>query len=111
MAKENEYGAKLDKNGYAPSILPTKQGVCFLCGNYTYTERHEVFGASNRAKSKALGLWVNLCPQCHRLSPYAVHQMKYSAERLHKAAQTAAMNAYGWSNDEFRRRIGKNYID
>lgn len=55
----NEYGEKLDSNGYAPSILHDKP-VCLICGRYG-TARHEVyFGSAYRAKSKRLGLWVTL---------------------------------------------------
>ena len=50
----NEYGEKLDSNGYAPSILHDKP-VCLICGRYG-TARHEVyFGSAYRAKSKRLG--------------------------------------------------------
>lgn len=54
----NEYGEKLDSNGYAPSILHDKP-VCLICGRYG-TARHEVyFGRAYRAKSKRLGLcWI-----------------------------------------------------
>ena len=53
----NEYGEKLDSNGYAPSILHDKP-VCLICGRYG-TARHEVyFGSAYRAKSKRLGLWA-----------------------------------------------------
>lgn len=37
----NEYGVKLDSNGYAPSIL-NQQPACLICGRY-HTARHEVF--------------------------------------------------------------------
>jgi len=37
----NEYGVKLDSNGYAPSIL-NQQSTCLICGRY-HTARHEVF--------------------------------------------------------------------
>lgn len=37
----NEYGVKLDSNGYAPSIL-SKSPTCLICGRYR-TARHEVF--------------------------------------------------------------------
>lgn len=108
--KVNEFGAELDKNGYAPSIMGTVAGKCFLCENMTHTERHEVFGASNRTKSKALGLWVNLCPHCHREGSFAVHSNKDIARKLKELAQFCAMDAYGWSRDEFRTRFGKNYV-
>lgn len=68
----NEYGEKLDSNGYAPSILHDKP-VCLICGRYG-TARHEVyFGSAYRAKSKRLGLWVTLCPWCHQNGPTAIH--------------------------------------
>lgn len=35
----NEYGEKLDSNGYAPSILHDKP-VCLICGRYG-TARHD----------------------------------------------------------------------
>lgn len=51
----NEYGEKLDSNGYAPSILHDKP-VCLICGRYG-TARHEVyFGSAYRAKKKLQGL-------------------------------------------------------
>lgn len=107
--KVNEFGVPLDKNGYAPSIMGTEYGRCYLCENSVHTERHEVFGAANRTKSKALGLWVNLCPHCHREGAYAVHENRQMAEKLKKDAQLYAEEAYSWSHDEFRKRFGKNY--
>lgn len=57
---------RLDRNGYATSILPTKDGTCYLCGNRTETVRHEIYyGTANRRISKAAGAWVNICPRCH----------------------------------------------
>ena len=61
--KYNAFGAELDRNGYAPSIL--QQGErCHMCGGhhiYDGLDRHEVFGGAYRKKSKELGLWVLLC--------------------------------------------------
>jgi hypothetical protein len=52
---------RLDRNGYAPSILQTEER-CFLCGRTDRKlDRHEPFGGPYRAKSKADGLWVLLC--------------------------------------------------
>lgn len=41
---QNEYGEKLDSNGYAPSIL-SQSSTCLICGRYR-TARHEVFFGS-----------------------------------------------------------------
>ena len=58
----------LDANGYAKSILPTKEGKCYVCNNETETVRHEVFyGTANRVNSKYYGTWVNVCPRCHAI--------------------------------------------
>ena len=77
----NEYGEKLDSNGYAPSILHDKP-VCLICGRYG-TARHEVyFGSAYRAKSKRLGLWVTLCPWCHQNGPTAIHNNRDADLRL-----------------------------
>lgn len=58
--------ARLDRNGYADSIMLTVSGECYICLRHTETARHEIyFGTSNRKNSKKHGLWVNLCPECH----------------------------------------------
>ena len=86
----NEYGEKLDSNGYAPSILHDKP-VCLICGRYG-TARHEVyFGSAYRAKSKRLGLWVTLCPWCHQNGPTAIHNNRDADLRLKCWAQKKAM--------------------
>lgn len=91
----NEYGEKLDSNGYAPSILHDKP-VCLICGRYG-TARHEVyFGSAYRAKSKRLGLWVTLCPWCHQNGPTAIHNNHDADLRLKRWAQKKAMEHYGW---------------
>ena len=57
---------RVDRNGYAPSIMATTAGECYLCPYVGDTARHEVFyGTGTRALSKRYGLWVNLCPRCH----------------------------------------------
>lgn len=88
MAK-NEYGEKLDSNGYAPSIL-SKSPACLICGRYC-TARHEVFFGPYRDKSKRLGLWANLCPWCHQNGVTAVHTNREANLRLKKWAQKKAM--------------------
>lgn len=100
---------KLDRNGYAPSIMETTAGTCYLCGAQTATERHEVFGSALRTKSKEYGLWVNLCPCCHRTAPYAVHRDGGEAAELKHFTQLAAMERYGWTMHEWIEKFYKNY--
>ena len=99
----------LDRNGYAPSILQDDLSCCFLCGHSDMKlDRHEVWGAANRQKSKALGLWVMLCHDaCHL---YGVHKYGVLADRLKKKAQRRAMEHYGWTTEEFIKIIGRNYL-
>ena len=107
----NEYGETLDRNGYAPSLFLCDEGECWLCHKQGATERHEVWGASLRSKSKALGLWLPLCGACHRTSPKAVHQSEKTANRIKSLAQSIAMTQYGWDEEEFIRRFYKNYLE
>lgn len=103
----NEYGARLDRNGYAPSILQ-KAECCFRCGTtFGKLDRHEVFhadmGGKMRDRSKRFGLWVLLCRDCHE----AAHG-DY-AEDLKRFAQGMAMEEYGWSKETFIKLFGRNY--
>ena len=98
----------LDRNGYGLSILQDDESMCYICGNRSgKLDRHEVYGASNRKKSKALGLWVVLCHEpCHRLA----HGDRYYMDLLHQRGQIAAMETYRWTKDDFRKEIGRNYL-
>ena len=105
---KNEYGVTLDSNKYAPSIMQTcfSEGWCKICGKGGDLARHEVFPASLRTKSKMYGLWVLLCPSCHR----EIHASKSEANKMKQRAQIQAMNYYGWTIEDWRERFGKSYI-
>ena len=108
----NEYGIALDSNGYAPSIVQSDTTMCFRCHKKSgKLDRHEIWGGvANRQKCKQLGLWVTLCHStCHE-GRMGVHQNGAEMEYMHRVGQQAAMEAYGWTVDEFIRRIGKNYL-
>ena len=102
----NEYGQILDRNGYAPQIINQGSG-CYLCRRTDRAlHRHEVYHGANRAKSKALGLWVKVCDLCHA----EIHQGGHGTDRELKAEfQAIAAVFYGWSDEEFRNRFGKSY--
>lgn len=97
----------MDRNGYNASLFVTEFGKCYICGNECYTERHEVFGAANRSKSKYYGLWVDLCPDCHRYSPLAVHRNKSMRLKLQQEAQRLYQEEFG---DDFMQKFGRNYL-
>lgn len=94
----------MDRNGYNPSIYPV--GYCHICGSEGDLIRHEIFGGSRRQLSKRLGLWVNLCPACH----HAVHSRPERFYWLKREAELKAREDWGWSAEQFREAIGKNYL-
>ena len=110
----NEFGERLDRNGYAPSIIPGHSDhCCWWCQRNGFLDplnRHEVFGGPYREKSKRLGLWVHLChSRCHQ-GPTGVHQNSELASMLKADAQRAAMDMYNWSEEEFIAEFGKSYL-
>lgn len=108
----NEYGIPLDRNGYAPSIVPDHSpDCCFLCGRAGNLDRHEVYHGAYRDQSKRLGLWVYLChDSCHIFGRYAVHHNGQTDRELKRRVQSYAMERYGWTKEEFVREFGKNYL-
>ena len=101
----------MDSNGYNPSIIPNhSETECWLCGGNGRgkMDRHEVFGGAYRQKSKAWGLWVNLCHEpCHMTS---LHREHIDDTLLRKTAQIAAERVYGLSREDFIKEYGKNYL-
>ena len=85
---------------------------CYLCYRTDRKlDRHEVFGGANRAKSKALGLWVLLCHEdCHQ-GKLGVHNNAELARSLRQQAEKESLEWYGWTVDDFIREFGKNYLD
>lgn len=105
----NEYGVKLDRNGYAPSIMQEDLTRCYLCGACDQKlDRHEPFNGPLRGKSKYFGMWVMLCSErCHHGD---VHKHFQTAKKLKEDAQRAAMNEYGWNTNDFIIEFGKNWL-
>lgn len=80
---------------------------------YEGLERHEIFFGKNRKKSIEDGLVVFLTPEQHR-GYNGVHGSGKNGiafnKKLKKLGQKTAMNYYGWTDEEFRKRYGKNYL-
>ena len=98
----------MDRNGYNKSLLATTSGVCFVCGKYCDTARHEIFyGSGTRSLSKRYGLWVDLCPECHTRVHADPNWDK--AVQLKEDAQEAFIQE-GHTPDEFRQKFITGYI-
>lgn len=114
--EKNEYGAPLDSNGYAPSIMQDDLETCFLCGRIGCNlNRHEIYHADKkgvlREKSKRYGLWAMLCHDaCHQNGKFAVHKNHDIDMMLKQKGQEKAMEHYGWTIDDFREVFGKSYL-
>lgn len=80
---------------------------------YVGLERHEIFFGKNRKRSIKDGLVVFLTPEQHR-GFNGVHGSGEKGvefnKKLKQIGQQVAMNYYGWSVDDFRKRYGKNYL-
>lgn len=102
---KNDYGIKLDSNGYAPTIMQSAER-CYMCGRSGLLARHEIFGNAYRDKSKAFGLWIWICPDCH----HEVHFV-HADQRiwLREQGQITAQRHYGWNDNEFREKFGRSY--
>ena len=97
------------------SIVQMFTDRCFLCGGPAeYNDPldcHHCFGGANRKKSEKYGLKVYLHhSRCHIFGRKAVHQNREKDLFVKQAAQKAAMQQYGWTEDEFRQIFGKNYL-
>lgn len=106
---KNEYGAVLDSNGYAPSILMRKPDRCHICGRRDLPlQRHEVFhGDPNRERSKKYGLWINVCYACHTV----IHNGNGELDKcLKREGEEEALKHYKWTAADFILKFGKNYL-
>ena len=92
-----------------------RSGYCALCGKPgTYMDpldKHHIFGGSNRRNSEKYGLVVPLHHyECHIFGEKAAHNCRESMDELHRMGQKMAMEAQGWTEDEFRAVFGRNYL-
>lgn len=98
----------------AKSIMQTDKEYCYLCGRnasadyYGLDEHHIFFGTANRKLSEKYGLKVYLChDRCHL---NGVHKNAEIDKKLKAEAQRIAMEHYQWTEEEFIKIFGRNYI-
>ena len=90
------------------SIVQKGDPRCFFCGRLFGLERHHILGGvANRPLSEKYGLWVWLCPDCHR----GMDGAQYGREKnqiLKRLGQIAFEARH--SHDEWMQIFKKNYI-
>ena len=106
----NEWGAELDRNGYAPSIVQADTSKCFLCHrSCVKLDRHEIFGNAMRNKSKRMGLWVSLCHEpCHLTHAHGCSDVM---DWLHRIGEQACIDNYDFTIPMFRDEFYTNYLE
>ena len=106
----NEWGAELDRNGYAPSIVQADTSKCFLCQRSgVKLDRHEIFGNAMRNKSKRMGLWVSLChTPCHLTHAHGGAEVM---DWLHRVGEQACLDTYDMDIPAFRGEFYTNYLE
>ena len=101
----------------AKSIIQSDKSYCYLCGRNAHAEyfgldEHHVYGGNGtRQISEKYGLKVYLChDRCHETGKESVHRNAEVNRVLKARVQKIAMQHYGWSIEDFIRKIGKNYL-
>lgn len=82
--------------------------VCFhpACDKTEGLELHHLLAGSYRNGAEKLGLKVFLCHDHHM----KLHENETDMMKMRAFAQGYAMAYYGWTLDEFREKIGRNFI-
>lgn len=101
---DTTYGAETDRNGYAPSLL-SNEHECYMGCPSTDVARHEIFFGSNRQNSKRTGMWLYLCPKCHR----EVHQGDGTLDAYLKRLGQEVFEQTR-SHEDFIAIFGRNYL-
>ena len=96
------------------SILQDNKNFCYLCGrnaNFEPIDEHHVFAGSDRKLSEKYGLKVYLHHNsCHIFGKNSVHQNAEINNKLKAVAQQKAMEHYNWSDKDFIKIFGRNYL-
>ena len=103
-----------DRNGYNKSLFETEDGVCYMCGYHGDTARHEILHGANRQNSKKYGLWINVCPRCHR----EIHAndngeyiyLKEAAQALFETTLKLQGKTKKQAHSEYMAVFGRNYL-
>lgn len=81
----------------------------FYCCDGNVVDKHEIFGASNRKKSKKNNWAVlNVCRNCH--SFWHLYMTKKDRFEYKAHYQRKLMEENNWTEQEFRDVFGKSYL-
>ena len=69
-----------------------------------------IFGGANRKKAEAMGLWVWVRPELHRVGEGSIHRCRELDLQLKKWAERICLEVYDMSEDDFIREFGRNYL-
>ena len=94
---KNEWGAELDRNGYAPSIVQADTSKCFLCQRSgVKLDRHEIFGNA-------------MChTPCHLTHAHGCVEVM---DWLHRLGEQACIDNYDFTIPMFREEFYTNYLE
>lgn len=89
---------------------------CYLCGrnsNFEPLDWHHVYGGRGiRPLAEKYGLKVRLHHfSCHEFGKDSVHQNAAVRKKLQAHVQKIAMEHYGWTEEDFIKIFGRNYIE
>lgn len=100
---------KLDRNGYAQSIMQSEEKCFVTNAQGIKLDRHEIyFGTANRKISKRNGFWVYLIPELHNMTSIGVHNNREFDLQLKASCQREFEKTH--SREEFRELIGRSYL-
>ena len=94
-----------DYFGNLNSII-SKEPKCFFCSSKENLQIHHVFGNSLRDKSTKYGLYVFLCPRCHRELHFG-ESSRSMTDELKSVAQEAFERKYG--KEKFLKEFHANF--
>jgi len=90
------------------SIVQDDERICYLCGRYSPTDVHHIFGGTaNRKKSDEDSMVIKVHRVCHEW----IHTHELSDLNLKAKAQRIWCEHYGKSDEDFIERYGINYVE
>lgn len=81
---------------------------CYICHTTHCLETHHIMNGAYKKASERNGLLIKVCPNCHTLSPKAIHNDMSVARKLKQIGQEQYEQTH--TREEFIREFGKSYL-